>query len=136
MKQDILNWVGTCAENDSAEGILNDTEDLSHIEDSYLRLLLENMRRPNGVITHGMIPREITLEEHSKGWRKQKTGTSSERSQLVFADFKAACKNKQLATLDRNFRQIPYKHGIANPTYSHSKDFQILKKQLFTTWRK
>ena len=39
--QDILDWVGTCAEKDAAEGILNGTEDLTHIEDPYIRLLLE-----------------------------------------------------------------------------------------------
>ena len=122
MHQDILDWVGTCAENDAAEGILNGTED------PYLRLLLENMRRPNIVLDHGILSTEITLDEHRRGWRKQKIRTSSERSQLVFADFKAACDNKQLATLDKNFRQFPYKHGIANPAYSHFTDFQILKK--------
>ena len=62
MKQEILEWIGTCAENKSAEGILNGTEDLSHIEDIYLQLLLENMRRPNSVIAHGLIPTEITLK--------------------------------------------------------------------------
>ena len=125
MNQDILDWVGTCAEKDAAEGILNDTEDLTHIEDPYLRLILENMRIPNIVLAHGILSTEITLEEHRKGWRKQKTRTSSEQSQLVFADFKAACDNKQLATLDRNFRKIPYKHGKSNPAYSHFTDFQI-----------
>ena len=128
MHQDILDWVGTCAENDESEGVLNGTEVLTHIEDPYLRLLLENMRRPNIVLVHGILSTEITLDEHRQEWRKQKTRTSSERSQLVFADFKAACDNKQLATLDKNFRQFPYKHGIANPAYSHFTDFQILKK--------
>ena len=71
MKQEILEWIGTCAENESAEGILNGTEDLSHIEDIYLRLLLENMRRLNSVIAHGLIPTEITLKEHRNGWRKK-----------------------------------------------------------------
>ena len=47
MQKDILEWVGTCAENEAAEEILNRTADLSHIEDTYLKLLLENMRRPN-----------------------------------------------------------------------------------------
>jgi len=92
LNQDNFDRVGTCDENKSAEGILNGTEEHSHIEDPYLRLLLENMRGPKSVLTHGIISIEITLEEHRKGWRK-KTRNSSKRSQLVFADFKAACGN-------------------------------------------
>ena len=128
MQTDILEWVGTCAENEAAEEILNGTADLSHIEDTYLKLLLENMRRPNIVTKHGLIPTNISISEHREGWRKQKSKTSSERSQLIFADFKAACGNKELSTIDRNFRQFPYKHGIANPAHTHFTDFQILKK--------
>ena len=93
MQKYILEWVGTCAENEEAEDILNGTADLSHIDDPYLKLLLENMRRPKSVKEHGLISTNITLEEHRKGWRKQKTKTSSERSQLIFADFKVACEN-------------------------------------------
>ena len=70
MQKDILDWVGTCAENEAAEDILNGTADLSHIDDPYLKLLLENMRRPNIVTAHGLISTNITLEEHRKGWRK------------------------------------------------------------------
>ena len=123
MQQDILNWMGTCAEKEAAEDILKGTSDLSHISDPYLKLVLENMRRPDSVTKHGLIPTVITLEEHRKGWRKQKTRTSSERSQLIFADFKAACENKQLSIIDRNFRQLPYKYGFANLAFSHFTDF-------------
>ena len=84
--------------------------------------------RPNIVTEHGLISTDITIAEHMEGWRKQKSKTSSERSQLIFADFKAACENKELAIIDRNFRQLPYKHGIANPAHNHFTDFQILKK--------
>ena len=55
MHQDILGWVGTCAEKDAAEDIINGTEDLSHIEYLYLRLLLENMIRPNIFLDRGIL---------------------------------------------------------------------------------
>ena len=64
MKTDILEWVGTCAENEAAEEILNGTADLSHIEDTYLKLLLENMRRTNIVTKHGLISTNISIAEH------------------------------------------------------------------------
>ena len=52
--------------------LLNGTADLSHIDDPYLKLLLENVRRPNIVTAHGLISTYITLAEYRKGWRKQK----------------------------------------------------------------
>ena len=67
MQTDILEWVGTCAKNKAAEDILNGTADLSHIDDPHLKLLLENMRRPNIVTEHGLISTNITIEEHRKG---------------------------------------------------------------------
>ena len=73
MQKDILDWLGTCAENEAAEDILNGTVDLFHIDDPQIKLLLENMRRPNIVTAHGLISTNITLAEHRKGWRKQKT---------------------------------------------------------------
>ena len=94
MQTDILEWVWTCAEKEAAEEILNGTADLSPIEDTYLKLLLEKMRRPNIVTEHGLISTDITIAEHREGWRKQKSKTSSERSQLIFANSKQHVKIK------------------------------------------
>ena len=78
MKKDILEWVGTCAENEAAEDIINGTVDLSHIDALYRKLLLENMRRPNIFIAHGLLPTKITIEEHREAWRKHKSRKISE----------------------------------------------------------
>ena len=103
MQHNILDLVGTSAEKETVEEILNSTADLSFIDDPYIKLLLENMRRPDIVTTHMIISTDITLYEHRKCWRKQKTRTSSERSQLIFADFKAVCENKELSIIDKTF---------------------------------
>ena len=67
MQKVILEWVGTCAENEAAEDILDGTVDLSHIDDPYLKLLLENMRRTTIVTAHRLISTNITIAEHRKG---------------------------------------------------------------------
>ena len=128
MESDVTERIGFYAESKAADRILDATEDLEWVKDPYLKMVMEELRKPEIVNQVGDISPEISLEEHIKGWEKQKLRTSSERSQLLFPDFKAATTNKRLAALDRNIRQIPYKHGFAVPSYNKFTDFQILKK--------
>ena len=62
--------MGFNAEMEATEGILEGTEDLSHVSDKYLKLVLKNMRRPDTVTKNGQITRKITIKEHRYGWRK------------------------------------------------------------------
>ena len=101
---------------------------MDDIEDHYLKMVLETMRRPEVISRKGLLEGTITLKEHCDAWRKQKRRTSSERSQLNFNDFKAAAHNKRLATCDMRLRQIPYSHGFSPEPHRNFTDFQILKK--------
>ena len=128
MDYNITERFGFFAEKEGVEGILGGYESLEDIEDHYLKMVLEAMTRPNVITKEGLLPGEITLEEHYNAWKKQKRRTSSERSQLNFNDFKAAAYNKRLARCDMKLRQIPYTHGFAPESHKNFIDFQILKK--------
>ena len=128
MDNEVTNRMGYYAETSTADRILNATEDLSWVNDPYLTMILEELRRPTTVERHGEISTNISLTEHIKGWKRQKIRTSSERSQLLFTDYKAATNSTSLASIDRCIRQLPYRHGFAVPSYNTFTDFQILKK--------
>ena len=128
MQQEVTSLVGFNAEKEFAEEILNGTADLMRINDKHLRTVLEFMRRPNVIWERGMLSGEISIEEHISGWKKQKRKTSSERSTLEFNDMKAAALGRKMATIDRNLRQLPYRHGFSPANHSTFTDFQILKK--------
>ena len=95
MNPHVTDKFGFDANQESAEGILLGNEPLNDIEDKYLRMVLEAMRRPEIILKKGMLSGQISLEEHISAWKKQKRRTSSERSQLTFDDFKAAVFNKK-----------------------------------------
>ena len=124
----VTDRFGFDADNESAEGILGGNEPLEDLEDAYLRMVLEAMRRPEIISKEGRLSGHISLEEHISAWKKQKRRTSSERSQLTFNNFKAAVFNKKMALTDLNLRQIPYKQGFAPDPNKNFTDFQILKK--------
>ena len=128
MQPEITSLVGFCAEKNFATEILNGTADLSNVNNKYMKLVLEFMRRPNVIRDYGMLSGTISIEEHIKGWKKQKRKTSSERSTLEFNDMKAAALGTKMATIDRDLRQIPYKHGFSPNNHRLFTDFQILKK--------
>ena len=128
MQPEITSLVGFCAEKEFASEILEGTADLSTIQDKYLRLVLEYMRQPKIIQARGMLSGTISIEEHIEGWKKQKRKTSSERSNLEFNDMKAAALGVKMATIDRDLRQLPYRHGFAPENHTAFTDFQILKK--------
>ena len=79
MEEEVIDRIGYCAEQETAEHILSGTEDLAWVKDKYLKLVLDNLRKPEIVKKEGDIPNNINLKEHIRGWKKQKVRTSSER---------------------------------------------------------
>ena len=128
MQSEVTSLVGFNAEKDFATEILNGTADLATMNNKYMKLVLEFMRRPNVIRDCGMLSGTISIEEHIKGWKRQKRKTSSERSTLEFNDMKAAALGTKMATIDRDLRQIPYRHGFSPINHQIFTDFQILKK--------
>ena len=128
MDPKVTEKFGFYAEKEGVEGILEGYESLEEIENHYLKMVLEAMRRPETINKKGLLSGVITLEEHCKAWKKQRRRTSSERSQLNFNDFKATAHNKRLASRNMKLRQIPYTHGFAPKPHKSFTDFQILKK--------
>ena len=96
--------------------------------DPYARELLEAMRMPTIVRQEGPVHTDIHIDEHTKGWRKQKESTSSEPSGLTFSHFKAALEDEALTKVDLLIRQLPYRHGFSPESWRNITDVQILKK--------
>ena len=136
MQEEVTNLVGFNAETQFASDILSGTANLSVIKDNYLRLVLEFIRCPRIIQEQGQLTGDISVEEHIKGWKKQKRKTSSERSTLEFNDMKAAALGTKLAMIDRNLRQLPYRHGFSPVNHKTFTDFQILKRQRCLTSRR
>ena len=128
MQSEVTNLVGFNAEKEFASEILKGTADLAVINNRYMKLVLEFMRQPKIIKDQGILTGDISIEEHIKGWKRQKRKTSSERSALEFNDMKAAALGTKMATIDRDLRQIPYKHGFSPINHQMFTDFQILKK--------
>jgi hypothetical protein len=128
MAEWITNLVGFAAEKDAAQDILNGTFDLPSDCDPYLRQFLEAARMPDVIRNVGPISTAITIQDHIKGWRRQKERTASVKSELGFADHIAATYHSGMAEIDRLFRQIPYTVGFSPTSYQKITDFAILKK--------
>ena len=128
MQDDVTDEFGFNAEKPPVNQVLEGTYDCEKIKDPFLRLLLSYMRTLAGILKMGPLPVELTLDEHIKGWRKQKAKTGAMECQTNFSDHIAATFNEELAEIDQLIRQTPYEKGFG-PEYAQViEDFQILKK--------
>ena len=128
MQPDVIEHFGYAAEKEGANRVLFGTFDVNVISNKYLRKLLKYLCLPRKLIESGLLSDVLTLDEHIKGWRKQKKKTASVSSQLTFSDNIAATYHEGLAKVDLLIRQIPYRVGFPPEYGSTIEDFQILKK--------
>jgi hypothetical protein len=124
----VINSIGYAAENEDAQHLLNGTLPIPLNCDPYLRKLLYAVRMPDIIRAAGPISTSITIEDHIKGWRRQKERIASVRSELGFADHIVATHHPGMAEIDRLFCQIPYATGFSPESYQAITDFAILKK--------
>ena len=101
MNPDILEQVGLLAEKEGADQILNGLFQIPVGCNPYLRDLIEAMRMEERVRAAGPISTRTSLEEHIKGWRKQKEHTAAVSVGLSFSDHKAATDDPEMAEIDR-----------------------------------
>jgi hypothetical protein len=92
--------------------ILQGTYQVPPDTDKYAALLLQELQKIDSSKIPS-IPITLSVEEHIGAWKKQKERTSSEPSGLTFSHYKAASKDKSLATFDTTLRAIPYQYGFA-----------------------
>jgi hypothetical protein len=83
---------------------------------------------PEAVQRAGTIFTEISLQDHIRGWRRQKERTGSVRTAPGLSDHIVATYHKGMAKFDRLLRQIPYAAGFLPAAYQKISDFAILKK--------
>ena len=128
MQPEITNLFGFSAETPEAEDVLFGRFECKWIQNKYLRKLVEAPRIPEAVLKNGLLPVNLSLEEHIKGWRRVRKSTAAVEAQLGITDHIAATYHEGLAQLDRLMRLIPYKVGFSPEYAKIIEDFQILKK--------
>ena len=128
MQREILQIFGEAANTKAVEETLAGTFDTSRIENPWLRRILEFARMPEQVKKTGILPSAISLEEHIEAWQKQRPETASTSTALSFTDHIAASYDPQMAEIDRQIREIPFKAGQSTHHGESIEDFQILKK--------
>ena len=128
MESHVISQIGYFAEKDAVPHILGGTFDDSHIKDPYLRKILQYARMPLVIKQEGILPAEITKEEHIEGWQQQRHTTGSADMELAFTDHMAATYHDGMAEIDRLLREIPFAKNFAPTAFQNMVDFLILKK--------
>ena len=70
----------------------------------------------------------VDIEDHIKGWKRQKENTGSDINGLTFSHYIAACEDKDIAQFDANIRSMPYQYGLSPTNWLQITDVEILKK--------
>ena len=124
----VTEQIGFWGEKEGASQILQGTFNTNHIQDKYLKLLIDQLRSPSKIQSIDTINRNITLDEHIREWRSQTETTASANDTLGFRHHIAATFHTELAKVDLLLRHIPYTRGFAPEEYKKIVDYQILKK--------
>ena len=70
----------------------------------------------------------VDIEDHIRGWKKQKANTGSDTDGLTFSHYKAASKERDISKFDANIRSLPYKYGFSPKNWQTITDVEILEK--------
>jgi hypothetical protein len=100
MLAETIEQVGLLAEKDGTNQILDRSFQILPGCGPYLRDLIEAMWMEDRIRTAGPISTRITLEEHIKGWQKQKERTAAVSSGPSFSNHKTATDNPDMAEID------------------------------------
>jgi hypothetical protein len=128
MSSPLIEEMGFLAETDEAEQVLDGTYEVPPGVNKYTKEFINELRRPAIIKTLGFARTEISVEEHSTAWRKQKERTSAEPTGPSFSHYMAAAQDKELATIDALLRELPYKWGFSPKAWQTITDMAILKK--------
>ena len=127
MQAPLVDDLGYLANTHCAEQILDGTYQPSPTVDKYAIELLHELRVPNSVRNHELIPITITTSEHTQGWTRTKE-KSAEPSGPSMAEVKAASQDHILADIDTFMRNLPYTKGFSPQSWQLITDVEILKK--------
>ena len=128
MHPSMLELFGCNAELLAAFEVLLGDFEFSQVPFPYLCRLLEHLYIPEKVWSQGIMYPGITIDEHIRVWRSQRTMTASTSTQLNFSDHQAAIQHPGMAKVDQLIREIPFSKGFAPEHGKDIEDFQILKK--------
>jgi hypothetical protein len=71
---------------------------------------------------------DLSLYEHTQGWKQQKEDTASEPTGLAFSHYKAGSQDGMISEVDRFLRNLPYQKGFSPKVWQYITDVEILKK--------
>ncbi len=98
--------------------------------DPFAKTLIRHLQRPAAANSARYQPvKQITTDDHIRGWKKAKERTSAGISGLTFAMYKAHIKRRHLAELDAAQRNLTYTTGYAYKRWKKGVDVQLLKRK-------
>jgi hypothetical protein len=128
MTSPLLEEVGYLADGAAVEAILAGTYIIPADVDGSTRKFIVALRMPEAIRQLGLVSTAISLEDHKRGWRRQKEGKASEPSGLSFAHYKTALYDEGLCDLDLALRSMPIQVGFIPDLWKIITDVEILKK--------
>jgi hypothetical protein len=127
MQSPLIDDWGYLADTEAAENVLDGSYEPPKTVNWYAKELIRELRRPAIVQLHTPIPTHMSLEEHSRGWKKTKE-KAAEPSGPSMAQVKSASQDMTLAEIDVFMRNLPYEKGFAPQAWQLITDIEILKK--------
>ncbi len=83
---------------------------------------------PDSIKRDGPTSHYVSTQDHVRGWKKQKEGTSAYPDGLTFSHYKAGADDAYIAQFDATLRSLPYQHGFVPEAWIPTTDVEILKK--------
>ena len=128
MQPPLVHLVGYLAHGPAVASILDGTFVPPPELDIHTVEFIEELRRPVSVQRSGSIDMTVSLHDHIRGWRLQKSGTAVDPSSLDFDHYKCATHNDTLSAVDLLLRTAPVEIGFVPQSWCSILDIEILKK--------
>ena len=108
MASPLLQDLGLTAEEETTKEMHEGTHIPSMECDMHAAQLLQHLEIPKATLESDPAVDFVDVEDHVRGWKKQKEHTGSDPDGLSFSHYIAACEDEEIAQFDTNIRSMPY----------------------------
>ena len=130
LRPPLLEMVGRCGIGPAADAILRGDFVIPEEVDPWAAKLIPHLARPSEVPYNvSGRPSPIATQYHCSGWSKAKERTSSGRSGITFAHFKAGAKEPWLAEFETIMTSIPFETGMSPSRWQQGINVMLEKKK-------
>jgi hypothetical protein len=128
LREPLYSSVGAIGTTEKAIDILRGSYDIPVSVDTWTGQLIQHLQYIPDATTIQNEFMDTTVADYSIGWSKMKERTSPGYSKLSFAQFKAAALHPELASVDYQFSNIPYRTGLSPSRWQHGVDVMLQKQ--------